>query len=183
MHEDNKLIHEAQKDPKAFGNIYSQYLTHIYRYVLARVGRQKEVAEDISQETFLKAFKSRNRFKERGLPYLAYLRRIAHNLLINHYRSKKTLPLEETEGVIDDALENLISVKEKVEEFERLIATLPEKHREIMILRYREDLPIKEIAQKTNKSENSVKLTLSRARKRLIKAHRTKAGQNKKAGN
>jgi len=167
--EDIYLIEEAKKDHKKFEDIYKKYSQKIFNYFWFRVGHQKDVAEDLMQETFIRAYKDLDKFNLRTHSYYSYLLTIAHNLLVNYYRKNKIIPLESV-----DTIPNIIIPEEEIDKKENLkllwkaIQELPQPEKDIFFLKYKEDLPIKEIAKIVDKSENAVKLILSRTRKKLI---------------
>ncbi len=81
-----ELVAEARRGRRdAFGSLYEEYGERIYRYVYARTG-QTEVAEDLAQEVFLRAFQRISSYHSRGTPFFAWLVRIAHNIVIDYYR-------------------------------------------------------------------------------------------------
>ena len=86
--EDVELIELVKSgDLDAFGVLYERYLGPIYRYITTRVSDEQD-AEDLTEHVFLRSFESLNRYEDRGLPYSAFLYRVARNVLIDHYRSR-----------------------------------------------------------------------------------------------
>ena len=170
--EDAKLIQESKRDRKSYGKLYRKYSSNIYQYLWHRVGRSKEIAEDLMQETFLRGFRSISRFRHRGFSYLTYLTRIAHNLLVNYYRKPKSTSLSDIEKKIlneKEDIEKLMDQSFQKERIQNAIKNLSKKEQDVLNMRYQKELSIQEIAARLNKSENAVKLRLSRARKHLIK--------------
>lgn len=168
--DDRELIEQAKAHPDHFEPLYTKYMGRIYTYFWFRVGFQKELAEDCMQETFLRAFKHIADFHERGVSYFSYLLTIAHNLLVNYYRQNehtKTVPLDEVDEAVFDSLNDENARRADASVLWGAIATLSEGEREILTLRYQKDLPIKEIAAAVGKSENAVKLIISRAKRKL----------------
>ena len=164
--EDKKLVEEAKQKSGAFSALYNRYVEKIYKYFLFRVNKNKTTAEDLTQETFLRAFKKISSFKDMGYEFSAYLFKIAHNLLVNHYRSPKELPLEKaSEEAVD--METNIETKFQADIILANVNSLSQNQQEIFRLRYLNHMSIKEIAVRTGKTENAVKLTLSRNRKKL----------------
>jgi len=157
------------QDQARFAEMYAKYAKRIFLYFARRLGDGKDLAEDMMQETFLRAFTHYQTFQNRGFSYLTYLLTIAHNILANHFRPKRTLPLEAAEDVPDAidsrAMERQIDVKS----LWLAVQDLSPAEREVLFLFYHEDLPVKMIAARSGKTENSVKLLLSRARKKLAK--------------
>jgi len=169
-HTDSVLVGRAKRDKEKFEAIYKKYFARVHRYVSLRVQGSPDVAEDVTQETFVRAFGRLPQFQIRGYSYLSYLLRIAHNLLIIHYRRKKPTLLSGEEKELVDQKENLeTSVAQKFEDarVQNTIARLPALEQRLLALRYKEQLSLREIAQRVEKSENAVKVALSRARKRL----------------
>lgn len=168
--DDRELIEQAKANPDHFEPLYTKYMGRIYTYFWFRVGFQKELAEDCMQETFLRAFKHIADFRERGISYFSYLLTIAHNLLVNYYRQNehaKTVPLDEVDEAVFDSMIDEHTKRTDSTVLWSAIATLSENERAILTLRYQKDLPIKEIATAVGKSENAVKLIISRAKRKL----------------
>ncbi len=168
---DNEIIQRAKINSQIFEEIYKKYADKIYNYFWYRVGHQKDTAEDLTQETFLRAFKHLARFQNRGYSYLSYLLAIAHNVLVNYYRSHKLIPLSVFEGIdipVPEEITNYLENKITIEQLKEALNTLSGAEKEITLMRYRDEMSIKEISKITGKSENAVKLILSRARKKLV---------------
>lgn len=170
--EDVDIIKRAKANSQIFEELYRKYADKVYNYFWYRTGHQKDVAEDLMQETFYRAFKHLSRFQIRGYSYLTYLLTIAHNILANYYRSKKMIPLSELGEIGEDfdvPAEITDSLERKVEAqaLWRAIQDLSSTERDALLMRYQKEMPIKDISRVMAKSENAVKLTLSRARKKL----------------
>ena len=169
--EDEILVKKAQESPEAYEALYKKYAKRVYDYFWFRAGRVKEVAEDLAQETFVKAYQKLPNFRLRAYSYFSYLLTIAHNTLVKYYRKPKTESLEELGDVPDGASgethREKSEIKEKAEFLWQAVENMPEK--EILLLKYRDGLKIKDIARFTGKSENAVKLALSRAREKLAR--------------
>ncbi|MBI5138776.1 MAG: sigma-70 family RNA polymerase sigma factor [Candidatus Vogelbacteria bacterium] len=166
---DEALILEAKADPRAFSHIYDKYSRKIYNYFLYRTGFDKELSEDLTQETFVKAFTHLDSYKPRGFPYITYLLTIAHNDLVNSYRNSRTFSLEDStdgENIPDEALDDAEN-RNDAEMLWKSIESLPRNEKDILLLRYRKELPIKDIAHIVRKSENAVKLLVRKILKKL----------------
>ncbi|MDZ7798849.1 MAG: sigma-70 family RNA polymerase sigma factor [Patescibacteria group bacterium] len=152
------------KSKENFQEIYQEYYKKVYNYFYYRTGLNGQISEDLMQETFLKAYNKWSEYQDRGYSYLTYLLKIAHNLLVNYYRDlRPTGQLQEIPFNFIEKLQNDYDIKILWQEIKKL--SLIEK--EVMLLRYRSELPIKKIAQICHKSENAVKLIISRAKKKL----------------
>jgi len=94
------LVRRAQqRDEEAFTQLYEEHFDKIYRYVALKIGDQME-AEDLTQQVFIKALQSISSFKWKGIPFSAWLFRIARNQVVDYVRKKKrqaTVPLDESD--------------------------------------------------------------------------------------
>lgn len=165
--EDEILVKKAQESPEAYEALYKKYGKRVYNYFWYRAGRVKEVAEDLAQETFVKAYQKLPNFRLRAYSYFSYLKTIAHNTLVKYYRKPKITSLEELGDIAEESAPDKSETKESAELLWQAIEKLPETEKNIIFLKYREGCSVKEIAKLTQKSENAVKLVLSRARKKL----------------
>lgn len=168
--DDIENIISSKNNPDYFGKIYKKYANKVYSYFWYRVGHDKDIAEDLMQTVFIKAFQHRKKFRIREYSYLTYLLTIAHNLLVDYYRKPKTISIESVGEVPDE-----ITIDQKYEDKEasgilwKAIQQLSDNEKSAILLFYQNNKKIKEIAQIMSKSENAVKLLLSRARKKLQK--------------
>lgn len=161
-------INKSKQNPKYFGEIYKKYADKVYSYFWYRSGHDKDVAEDLMQETFTRAFEHRKKFQILKYSYLSYLLTIAHNILVDYYRKPKSISIE---SVGDIPYEITSDQKYKERESARIlwraIQQLSDNEKGALLLFYQDGLKIKEIARIMTKSENAIKLILSRARKKL----------------
>ena len=119
------------------------------------------------QETFIHAFKALTRYQPRGYSYHTYLRTIAHNILVNFYRSPKAVSLEKVSDIPSPSINEINDKLDAKVLWQAVREDLTKSEQNTVLLKYRQDLPIKEIAWITNRSPNAVKLQLSRARRKL----------------
>ena len=166
---DVDIIKRAKANSQIFEELYRRYADKVYNYFWYRTGHQKDVAEDLMQETFYRAFKHLSRFQIRGYSYLTYLLTIAHNILANYYRSQKMIPMSELGDDFDVPAEITDSLERKIEAeaLWRAIQDLSPTERDAILMRYQKEMPIKDISRVMARTENAVKLILSRARKKL----------------
>jgi RNA polymerase sigma-70 factor (ECF subfamily) len=169
-YDDATLIDIAKNRPEKYEALYRKYADKVFNYFWYRTGHDKELSEDLMQETFLRAFKHLQKFKHRGYSYLTYLLNIAHNLLVDHYRKPKSIPVDElpNNAVPYEITEDLHRTSE-AESLWRAVQELPAKNRDALLMYYQDERPIKDIARIMNTSENAVKLNLSRTRKKLAR--------------
>ena len=166
--EDDLIILESKDNPAAYEHIYKEYAGRVFNYFWYRTGHDKSLSEDLMQESFLRAFEQRTTYEAKGYSYLTYLLTIAHNLLVDHYKKRKSIPVEDLplDAVPYEITEDLIN-KSDAEALWRAVQTLPQSSRDALLMFYQQDMPVRDIAKVLNTSENSVKLTLSRTRKKL----------------
>jgi RNA polymerase sigma-70 factor (ECF subfamily) len=163
-HDEADLIRAAQERPEAFGALYERHVDRVYRYFQLRVGPAD--AADLTQQVFLKAFRSLPQYKSRGLPFLAWLFRIARNLATDHHRSSMQSPGELLPDVIDAT--NLASPEEATLQIERLrylrslLRDIGPDKRELLAMRFAGGLTSREIAAVMGKNEAAIKKQLNR---------------------
>ncbi|MEK7681681.1 MAG: sigma-70 family RNA polymerase sigma factor, partial [Chloroflexota bacterium] len=141
MQDEQSLVREAQQgNAGAFAKIYETYFDRVYRYAVVRVGNAAE-AEDIAEDVFLRALESIRSFQWRGVPFSAWLFRIAHNLLTDRLRSKgrheeialdEEMPLADTRQDPSDFVETRISVEHMLASMEHLTNA----QRQVLALRF-----------------------------------------------
>lgn len=154
------LVSRAQNgEVEAFALLYREYFGQIYRYTYLRVG-QIQQAEDITQEVFLKVLDSIGSYRYTGAPFGSWLFRIAHNLIIDHYRkSKKEFTLL-TESIVsvehDDPARTLESSME-AQAVKAAIETLPPKQKEVISMRFGAEMSVAETAKAAGKTEGTIK--------------------------
>jgi RNA polymerase sigma-70 factor (ECF subfamily) len=168
--QDSELVSRTKSgDVEAFGTLYERYVERIYKYIRVRV-TEVAVAEDITENVFLRAFEAIDRYQERGYAFSAYLYRIAQNHLVDYYRKKKEeAPIEVAEQISADVTpldENLIR-NDQVQEVQKALATLPEDYQEVIRLRVLLELQTTEVAEWLDRSEGAVRVLLHRALKAL----------------
>lgn len=172
--DDLHILVERVKDGdlKAFDELYTRFLTPIYRYVYFRVKR-KEDAEDITQTVFLKAFQSLSRFENKGISPLAYFYSIARNSVIDHWRKKGEILFGDMgDGVFDipDSSGSERRVLEKMWAGEAIaegIGVLTPLEVEALTLKFMHDLPNQEIASLMEKTEEAVRQLQSRGIRKM----------------
>jgi RNA polymerase sigma-70 factor (ECF subfamily) len=171
--EEEKLIQSAVGgDSSAFGSLYDRYQPPIYRFVVVKVGSREE-AEDITHHVFLSAWQKVRTYKHRGHPFSSWLYQIARNTVIDHYRSRRDDisldKLDPESSIIPAGAQFDLSIKLQLEKVYVAIKELKPDYQDVVILRFIEDLPLKEVSAILKKSEGAVKLAQHRAIKELKK--------------
>lgn len=160
MQDEESLVRRAkQQDQQAFAQLYEAHFDRIYRYVALRIGDKTE-AEDMTQQVFLNALQSISSFKWKGVPFAAWLFRIAHNQVVDYLRKKK----KQAAILLDESLASRDSNPQLMAEYsldieQLLLATkrLTEAQREVISLRFAGGLSIAEAAKIMGKSQGAVK--------------------------
>jgi RNA polymerase sigma-70 factor (ECF subfamily) len=161
------LVAAARQDPAAFGRLYDCYVQPIYRYAYSRLGSRHE-AEDITSQTFIVAYESLPRYRERG-HFAAWLFRIARSKIMDHYRrGRREVSLQAAEGLFEhpDTLGSLIQ-EEELSKLRSAILNTTEEEQDLIRLRYVADLSFAEMAELLGKREDAVKKSLYRLLARL----------------
>lgn len=154
-----------QGNNTAFEVLLTRYRSRVYSYIF-QIVRDRELTEDIFQDTFIKAIVTiqQGRYFESG-KFLGWINRIAHNLIIDHFRKEKnenTISADAFEYDIvnntklsDLSIEDIMSNEQVLCDVVRMVDFLPEVQQEVVRMRFFEDLSFKEIAEKTNVSINT----------------------------
>jgi RNA polymerase sigma-70 factor (ECF subfamily) len=147
-----ELIEAAQRDPAGFAVLYEDNFDVVYAFVARRVGDRTE-AEDLTSIVFHKALAALPRYEWRGVPFAAWLLRIAHNEVARRQRRRDTEPLV-AEPAVDDA--ELEDVERRATTF-RLLRVLPAEQRRVLTMRFAHDQSLRQVAAALGKSEGAVK--------------------------
>lgn len=182
---DNELVSRfLSGESQAVEDLIRRYKNKVFTYIYFNV-RNQHLAEDLFQETFIKVIKSfqDGKYQDNG-KLLSWIMRIAHNLIIDHYRRNKQLntcsnedyelDLFNSPKYSEENVEQIMVTNQIYSDVRRLVDELPEDQREIILLRHYGGLSFKEIAEQTNVSINTA---LGRMRyaiinmRKLIKQH------------
>lgn len=159
--DDVQLAGWAKDDPTAFGELYTRYIKKIYNYVYYRTGNHQD-AEDLTSRVFYRALAHIGGYTDRGVPFSAWLYRIAHNLIANWHRDRerrKIIPLDDYMASDNDsnAPEVLTENMEETESLLDSIRDLPEDRQQLLILKFVERLSNAEIGAIMNRTEGAIK--------------------------
>ena len=167
-----------RSDPAAVQDLYNAYFDRLYSLVFNQVGRDHQTAEDIVQETFLAALNSVSKFRGQSKLY-TWLCSIARHKIVDFYRQQKreakrgNQPLNIGSIELDQIksselpVSDLMESKETHQAVERALFSLPPDYRQVLILKYVEEMSVSEISQVMGRSSKSVEGLLTRARKAL----------------
>ncbi len=163
--DDEQVIKRVKNgDVEAFGILYEQYAEVIFRYVYSHLDGRLD-AEDLTEEIFLRAWRALPKYDERGLPFTAFLFRIARNSLIDHYRSHKIVQsIEDVELQSHEAgPEEVVEVRIENGNLREMLAKLREDYRNVLIFRFLSGLSPEETAQVMQRSVGAVRVLQHRA--------------------
>ena len=156
------LIEAAQRVPACFAELYEINFERVYAYVMRKVGNRAD-SEDLTSEVFHQALANLKRFEWRGIPFAAWLFRIAANLITDRWQRSGR------EVADDSQIESAQASPAEIEEVEwratlfRLVETLPAEQKRVVVLRFVEEKSIKDVAREIRKTEGAVKQLQFRA--------------------
>jgi RNA polymerase sigma-70 factor, ECF subfamily len=171
------LIEAAQKDPARFGDIYERYFDRVYAYVARRVGN-RDAAQDLTADVFHRALANIGKYESRGVPFAAWLFRIASNAIADkwkHAAKEAGSPAgPQAAEEIDDCKSDWDAAEHRAQLFQS-VKTLPADQRRVIQMRFAEEKSIRDIAQALRKTEGAIKQLQFRAiqnlRDRMSGAH------------
>lgn len=159
--DDNELVALAGHDQDAFGEIYERYVTKIYNYIYYRTGNAQD-AEDITAKVFFRAMAHIQNYEDKGVPFQAWLYRIAHNLVANFHRDesrRKIIPLDDylAQTLKTDAPDRIAEQNEEQATLLNAIRRLPPERQQLLILKFVHDKSNAEIGEIMNRTEGAIK--------------------------
>ena len=161
FNEEDVLNRAARGERDAFGMLYERYIDRIFNYVYYRTGNVHD-AEDLTARVFQRAMNHIRNYTDRGVPFSAWLYRIAHNLVANWHRDRsrrQEIPINDLPVLTskDEHPERNLVRTEEQEALLRLIRRLPSERQTLLILKFVENLSNAEIGQIMGRSEGAVK--------------------------
>jgi RNA polymerase sigma-70 factor, ECF subfamily len=157
----------AAGDREAFGRLYERHAVRVFRHAYFLTS-DVSLAEDLTAQTFLKALEAIGRYEDRGVPFIAWLLRITVNLAINHRKALKNgIHAQLPEQIVDnDTLnspEQSCTIKSEGERVWTKVRELPLEQRQVIVMRFMEDLPYSDVAAVLGKSIGAVRVIQFRA--------------------
>jgi RNA polymerase sigma-70 factor (ECF subfamily) len=151
----------AQGDRDAFGTLYERYVSRIYNYIFYRTGNQHD-AEDLTARVFYRAMRHIQNYRDRGVPFSAWLYRIAHNLVANWHRDnsrRQVVPLEDGMNLLREKEhpEVALLTSEEYEALLQVIRDLAPDRQQLIILKYVDHLSNAEIGEIMGRTEGAIK--------------------------
>ena len=159
--EESELVELAKSDRQAFGELYSRYLNKIYSYVYHRTGNTHD-AEDLTAKVFMRALSHIEKYSDRGLPFQAWLYRIAHNLVANWHRAhgrRKIIALDDyvAHSLQSEAPDRLAEEAHEQARLMQAVRRLPEERQQLLLLKFIERMSNAEIGIIMGRTEGAVK--------------------------
>jgi len=180
LEQEKQLVERAKNDTEAFSELYDQYYSQIFGYVLRRTA-SIEITQDVTSDVFFKALKNLGQFHWCGTPFSSWLYRIAAHEIANYFRKSKRrrICLEEVSDSIKissaSAQAELLEAEAELKRHEEFLALheniskLSVKYQEVITLRFFENKQIREIGEILGKREGTIKSLLHRGLETLRK--------------
>lgn len=158
---DSELVALAKEDKDAFGEIYERYVKKIYNYVYYRTSSQHD-AEDLTARVFFRAMAHIENYEDKGVPFQAWLYRIAHNLVANWHRDRgrrKIIPLDEfvASTLRSDLPDQQAEASEEQALLMSAVRRLPPERQELLVLKFLEHRSNAEIGEIMSRTEGAIK--------------------------
>lgn len=159
--EDLNLVRQAAVDPEAFGELYERHVRRIYAYIYYRTGNHHD-AEDLTERVFLRALGHVSGFQDMGVPFSAWLYRIAHNLVANWHRDRSRRPMvtlddRSASGMPSVHPEAEAEASEERELLLEAVRSLPPERQQLLILKFVERMSNAEVGQVMGRTEGAIK--------------------------
>lgn len=159
-------------DRKAAGALYDELSPKAYGFFFSRTSK-KEIAEDLSQDIFLKLVERVESYDEKKGRFVVWFWQMARNMLIDHYRAKKEMPFSSFE---ENEVENMaisdgpnVDDRMRMQSVQDFLRTMSEEEKELFELRYIAEVPYKDIAEMTGRSEGSLRVAALRVKEKIKK--------------
>ena len=181
--EENILVEESRSDPKKFGKLYDRYFEAIFNFIFRRTD-EEETAADLTSQTFIKALENIKKYEFRGVPFSAWLFRIATNEINKYYRKKNKKKIFSIE---EDLVKGLISedttdpIEDKLPMILQVLNEVPTQLVEILELRFFEGRSFKEISYILEISESGAKMRTYRALEKIRQIVKLNKGDNEQS--
>jgi RNA polymerase sigma-70 factor (ECF subfamily) len=169
--DEQRLLIAAQRgDADAFAALYRENVQTIYRYVAHRVNDHR-LAEDLTGDVFIRALESMSSYRDQGKPFIAWLYRIAHARVIDHYRRVSRRPgesdIEDESLAVEADMDAAMLRRQAARVLRAAIAELTDDQQQVVILRFIEGYRIETVAEMMGKQPNAVKALQFRALRSL----------------
>jgi RNA polymerase sigma-70 factor (ECF subfamily) len=169
--EEKRWLQAAQRgDTEAFAVLYRANVKAIFRYILMRV-RDPQLAEDLTGDVFIRALKSIRNYEDQGKPFVAWLYRIAHARVVDHYRRQDRRPseqeLDDEPIVVQTDMDANMLRRQAANALRQAIQALTPEQQQVIVLRFMEGQRLEVVAEVMGKNANAIKALQHRALKAL----------------
>lgn len=175
---DQELVSQSVQNNERFKYIIEKYEQPLLRYIRRLTNVTNEDAEDILQETFIKAYQNLNSYNPK-MPFSSWIYRIAHNQVISDFRSRKARPHGNSVVISDEQYDSMFQDDTDIEQdidkailrehMQTALQKLDAKYRDVLVLKYLEEKSYKEISDILRKPEGTIATLINRAKKKLKK--------------
>ena len=142
---------------ESFGKLYDQFQPELLRYLAHRL-RNRELAEDLTQQVFVKAWQAMPRYEQRSVPFKAWLYRIAHNQLVDYFRThRQTVDLHAIEAAAEADVEGQAIAGDQRRRLQAALLRLSEDHRQVLVLRFLMEQSAAEVGEIMGRKEVTVR--------------------------
>ena len=159
QNDERQLIEAAQRDPSRFADLYESNFERVYAYVAGRV-HDRDAAQDLTAEVFQQALAHLGSFEWRGVPFVAWLMRIAANAITDRWQRNAKEPLLPEDPLQEQGAEDHLERRAMLSE---LVEALPPDQRHVVVRRFVDQRSIREIAHELQRSEGAIKQLQFRA--------------------
>ena len=162
---DTAILKRAQAgDATALTTLYEQYKPDVYRYLYYRVGRP-QLAEDLTTEVFIRVMENLSNYRQRNVPFRAWLFQIARNLTVDYFRKMN----RRDDTILDEKMiaeqpdpETVAELRLTADQLQQALQHLPPSQCDVIVLRFIAEMPISQVAQTLKKSESAIKALQAR---------------------
>lgn len=176
------LIRLAQQgNHEMFARLYDAYKERIYRYIYYRLSTDHELTQDITSQVFLKVWAKLGTYRIGQIPFIAWLYRIAHNAVIDHYRTKKVAISLEDANIVElshrDEIDEKLDFQTQSVELSKALRELTQQQQQVLVLKFVNGLNTMEIARRLGKQQGAVRALQMRGLQGLAKSPTLQSGQ------
>ncbi len=173
LNEEKRLVEDAKINIESFGRLYDFYFPKVYAFVAAKTGNRDD-AEDITGDVFMKTLENLQTFEWRGVPFGAWLFRIARNTLNDYFNKSaktRTTDIDQEYGISEDeektSPHKKAAKEELAEKVKEVLAVLPERELAVIQLKFFSELSNREIMHATGLSESNVAVIIYRTLRKI----------------
>jgi RNA polymerase sigma-70 factor (ECF subfamily) len=169
-----ELVRQVREgDREAFGEIYERLAPKVYSYLYHHTNGKAHLAEDLTEDVFIKVLEKFDRYEDRGLPFASWVYRVAHNLLVDYFRTlpkQGTVSIDECYDLAEKGAEKSLDLTLTHNELTKALGKLTDDQRQVVVFRFLQGMNIAETATAIGKTEDAVKKLQARGLMALRRA-------------